>query len=153
MTRPARLPALIAAVAAVVVALDQLTKSLVVARLQDHAVHVVWTLRLTLSYNSGAAFSQGTGFTPFITIAVVALVAGMLFVARKVTTTPLAVALGLVLGGACGNLADRLLRGNGGAVIDFIDFQWWPVFNVADIAVCCGAVLLVLSTFRTAEAT
>jgi signal peptidase II len=77
-----------------------------------------------------------------------ALVGGMLWFARRVTSATLAVALGLVLGGAVGNLADRLVRGNGGAVIDFIDFQWWPVFNLADVAISCGAVLLVLRSLR-----
>jgi signal peptidase II len=64
----------------------------------------------------------------------------------------MAIALGLVLGGALGNLADRLIRGHGGAVIDFIDFQWWPVFNVADMAITIGAVLLVIAGFREGEA-
>jgi signal peptidase II len=67
----------------------------------------------------------------------------------------MAVALGMIVGGASGNLCDRLLRGDAGllhgSVVDFIDFQWWPVFNVADIGVVCGAILLVIATFRGSE--
>ncbi|MSX96337.1 MAG: signal peptidase II, partial [Actinobacteria bacterium] len=63
-----------------------------------------------------------------------------------------AVALGMIVGGALGNVLDRAFRGDAGffhgGVIDFIDFQWWPVFNVADIGVVCGAALLVISTLR-----
>jgi len=59
-----------------------------------------------------------------------------------------AVALGLLAGGAAGNLVDRLLRDHGGAVVDFIDLQWWPVFNLADAAITCGAVALVLASRR-----
>ncbi|HEX7167995.1 MAG TPA: signal peptidase II, partial [Acidimicrobiales bacterium] len=60
----------------------------------------------------------------------------------------MAAGLGLVLGGAVGNLADRLFRDHGGAVVDFVDLQWWPVFNVADIAISVGAVLLVVVGWR-----
>ena len=64
----------------------------------------------------------------------------------------MAVALGMIVGGASGNVADRLLRGDSGflqgSVVDFIDLQWWPVFNVADIGVVCGAILLSIATFR-----
>ena len=59
-----------------------------------------------------------------------------------------AVAMGLVLGGALGNLTDRVFRSNGGAVVDFIDPQWWPIFNVADAAVVCGAILLAITGWR-----
>jgi signal peptidase II len=138
----------IASVAALVIAADQVTKSLAVASLQDRIVHLVWTLQLNLSFNSGLAFSQGRGLTPLITIGGLVLVAGMLWFARNVADRGLAIALGLVLGGACGNLTDRLVRGHGGAVIDFLDLQWWPVFNVADIAISCGAVLLVVRSLR-----
>jgi signal peptidase II len=146
--RRPRLVHWIAVIAAAVVAADQVTKSLAVASLADRIVHVVWTLQLNLSFNSGLAFSQGRGLTPVITVAGLVLVAGLLWFARHVSDRTLAVALGLVLGGACGNLADRLVRGNGGAVIDFLDLQWWPVFNLADVAISCGAILLVLRSLR-----
>jgi signal peptidase II len=138
----------VAAAAAVVVAIDQITKTLALRTLADGPIHLFWTLRLNLSFNSGLAFSLGTGLTTWITFAAILLVVGLLVVSRRVTSLSMAIALGLVLGGALGNLTDRLVRGHGGAVIDFIDFQWWPVFNVADMAISIGAVLLVLTGFR-----
>ena len=136
------------AVVALVVLVDQLTKSWAVRELADRSIHLFWTLRLELSFNSGFAFSQGQGLTRYITVLVVLLIAVLVWWSRGVDSWLLAIALALLIGGAVGNLSDRLFRGNGGAVIDFIDPQWWPVFNVADMAVSCGAVLLVLSSFR-----
>jgi signal peptidase II len=133
------------AVAVAVVAVDQLTKSLAVSRLADGPVHLFWTLRLNLSFNSGAAFGLGRGSGPVVLVVGVVMLVVLLGVGRMALTHVVAaVALGLLLGGAAGNLFDRLLRDNGGAVIDFIDLQWWPIFNVADMAVTSGAVLLVL---------
>jgi signal peptidase II len=137
-----------AAVAAGVIAVDQVTKSLAVDRLSDGMVSVFWTLRFNLSFNSGLSFGQGRGLTGYITILGVLLVAGLLWWSRQIVQPAMAVGVALLIGGACGNLADRLFRSHGGAVIDFIDVQWWPVFNVADIAVSCGAVLLILATLR-----
>jgi signal peptidase II len=75
----------------------------------------------------------------------VLLLAVLLVVGTRSVETPwAAVGLGLLVGGAVGNLADRLVGGHGGAVVDFIDLQWWPAFNVADAAITCGAVLLVV---------
>ena len=133
--------------AAIVIAADQVTKSLALQALADGPIHVWWTLELDLSFNSGIAFSMGTGLTPLITIAAIVLAGVLLAFARRATSPLVAAALGLVLGGALGNLSDRLFRGHGGAVIDFIDPGWWPVFNVADIAVSSGAVLLLVGTF------
>jgi signal peptidase II len=147
-----RLPAIVAATAVVVVAVDQVTKSIAARALADGPVHLFWTLRLDLSLNSGLAFSLGPGLTPWITFVAVLLVAGLLFLARRVANVPTAIAVGLVLGGALGNLADRLVRGHGGAVIDFVDVGWWPVFNVADMAISVGAVLLVVLGFRDPKA-
>ena len=140
--------ALVATVAALVVALDQATKTWAVTTLDDGAIDVVWTLRFNLTFNSGLSFGQGRGLTGYITILAVLLVGGLVWWSRNVTSAPMATAVGLLLGGACGNLADRLFRAHDGAVVDFIDFQWWPVFNVADIAVFSGAALLVLATLR-----
>ena len=139
--------ALVAAIAAVVVLLDQVTKTLALNALADGPIEVFWTLRFDLSFNEGIAFSMGTGLTPLITIAVVVLVGVLIAFVRHVTSPLLAISLGLLLGGALGNVADRLFRGHGGAVIDFIDVQWWPVFNVADIAVSTGAILMIVASF------
>ena len=138
--------ALGAAVALVVVAVDQLTKTWAEHALRDHNVHVVWTLQFALTFNSGVAFGLGRGVTPILVVLAVAVAVVLIGFSRRVPTAARAVAMGLLLGGAAGNLVDRLVRANGGAVIDFIDLQWWPVFNVADAAVTCGAILLVLTS-------
>jgi signal peptidase II len=73
----------------------------------------------------------------------IAVVAVMIFMTGRRQPTPaVTVAMGLILGGALGNLVDRLFRHHGGAVIDFIDLQWWPVFNVADACLVVGGILL-----------
>ena len=139
---------LVGAVGAAVVAVDQATKTWAVDHLADRTIHLVWTLRLNLAFNSGAAFGVGRGYGPYVVAAAVTVLVVFLGLARTTLARNLllTVALGLVLGGALGNLTDRLLRQNHGAVIDFIDLQWWPVFNVADAAVSAGAVLLVLGS-------
>jgi signal peptidase II len=111
-----------------------------------------WTLRLNLSFNSGAAFGLGAGLGPFILVGAAMLVVVFFVIGRHSLTRSLllTVALGLVLGGAIGNLIDRVVRDNGGAVIDFIDLRWWPIFNVADAAISVGAVLLVAAGRRPA---
>ncbi len=146
-SRP-RLQLIIGGTAALVIAVDQLTKSLAVHYLRDAPVHLVGPLRLALTFNSGAAFSLAQGLTPELVIVGVALVAVVVVVGRAASTATTAIAVGLVLGGALGNLVDRLVRSNGGAVIDFIDLRYWPTFNVADACIVVGAVLLVLVGFR-----
>lgn len=141
------------ATAAVVVALDQAAKSWALAALVDGPIDVVWTLRLNLSFNSGAAFGIGRGLAPVLIAAGVVVLVVLIGAGRAASTSAVsAVALGLVVGGAVGNLADRLFRGHGGAVVDFIDFQWWPVFNVADMAITGGAALLILAGARDERA-
>ena len=111
---------------------------------------MVWTLQFNLVFNTGAAFSQGRGLGPFIGVAAAVVVVVLLWTGRAVPNRLGAVAMGAVLGGALGNLSDRAFRRGdgflGGAVVDFIDFQWFPVFNVADIGVVGGAFLLMLAT-------
>lgn len=147
--------ALIAPVAAAVFVLDQLTKQWAVATLDDRTIDVVWTLRFNLVRNTGAAFSLLVGLGPFIAIGVVVVVIVLVRTGRSAATRPMAVAIGLIVGGALGNLADRVFRSGdgflGGAVVDFVDLQWWPVFNVADASVVIGSALLVLSGMRTVE--
>ncbi|WP_228389479.1 signal peptidase II [Cumulibacter manganitolerans] len=104
---------------------------------------------LTLARNSGAAFSMGTGITIVISCVVIVVAVGIAVVARKVRWAPWAWALGLILGGALGNLADRIFRHPAplrGAVIDYLSLfdpygQVWPIFNVADMCVVCGGIL------------
>ena len=140
------------ATAAGVVAVDQVTKTLAVRGLSDGAVDLFWTLRLNLSFNSGAAFGLGRGVAPIVLGLGIVMVVALLGLGRMAAERWMAaVALGLLLGGAMGNLADRLFRDHGGAVVDFIDFQWWPIFNVADIGITLGAALMVLASRRPAE--
>jgi signal peptidase II len=138
--------AVTAVAAAAVVAADQTSKTWALHRLADGPLHVAWRLRFLLTFNSGAAFSLGRGVTPFLVAAGVVLLLVLLFLGRSVATLPAALALGLLLGGAVGNLTDRVVRHHHGAVIDFIDVRPWPTFNLADSAVVCGAILLVFTS-------
>ena len=132
---------------------DQLTKSWAVRSLGDgDVVDVVWTLRFNLAYNSGASFSMGRGAGRWIALVAIVIVCLLVWQARKASTRLTAVALGMIVGGALGNVVDRAFRAGGegflgGSVVDFIDFQWWPVFNIADIGVVVGAILLVVASF------
>jgi signal peptidase II len=135
-------------VAAGVVLVDQITKEWAVSTLAGHEPrHVVWTLQWNLSFNSGMAFSRGQGMGVVIGLIALVVVAVIIGAVRTNTNRTVAVAAGLVVGGALGNVVDRLFRGDGfmrGAVIDFIDFQWFPIFNVADMAVNVGGALFII---------
>lgn len=149
---------IMAVIAAVLLLVDQITKNLAVAHLPelDPQPFLGEVLQLTLLYNSGAAWGLGAGITPVVTCLQMAIVVGVLVFAVKAVRSPsYAVALGLILGGALGNIHDRLLRPPGpfrGAVVDFLELPNWPVFNVADMAVVGGAILVVaLSLFGVAS--
>ncbi|MHB1986878.1 MAG: signal peptidase II [Acidimicrobiales bacterium] len=139
---------LLGAVALVVLTADQVTKSLAVAHLQSHAIHIAGPFSLRLEYNSGIAFSIGTTLTGPIILVAGALVLVVVWLARRVPTTLSAVAVGLILGGAVGNLSDRIFRGHHGAVVDFLYTRYWPTFNVADASIVCGCALLAWSVLR-----
>ena len=147
-----RLTTVVTGVAALVVAVDQLTKWWALNTLDDRDIDLFWTLRLHLVRNSGAAFSLAGGRGGLIAILAIAVVIGLIGFGRAIDTKLGAVALGLVLGGAVGNLVDRFFRDGtgflGGAVTDFVDLQWWPVFNVADAAVTIGGLLIVFVVAR-----
>jgi signal peptidase II len=134
-----------------VIALDQLTKAWVLHALADGPIHLVGAVRLNLTRNTAGAFGLGGAAVPFLAVVALGLV---VFMASSGATTRhpvLALAVGLVLGGALGNLADRLFRGHGflsGAVIDFVDLRVWPVFNLADAAITVGCLLLVWTGWR-----
>jgi len=136
------------AVVAIVVLVDQLTKWWAVDRLASGPVHVVWRLDLALSFNSGSAFSLFQGATIFIVVVAVALVAVLLALVWRAPSLGRAAVLGLILGGALGNLSDRLFRGDHGAVVDFVEFHFWPTFNVADACITVGCILLAVSLLR-----
>ena len=144
---------LLGAVAAAVLVLDVVTKVLVVAELEGRRTLELLggQLLIRVSRNPGAAFSFAPDATLLFTAIAIVVVVVILRVARRLGSAGWALSLGLLLGGASGNLVDRLLRSPGpgrGAVVDFIDFQVWPSFNVADSAIVTGGALAVLLSLR-----
>lgn len=137
-------------VGAVIAVADQLTKNWAEATLPllDPQPFLGEFLQLTLLYNSGAAWGLGAEITPVVTGIQILIVLGVIvFALRAVRSLWYTLALGLILGGALGNIHDRLLRPPGpfhGEVVDFLELPNWPVFNVADMAVVGGAILVVL---------
>ncbi|MFR9675097.1 signal peptidase II [Streptomyces sp. TR06-5] len=145
--------AVLLGVAGLAYALDLISKLIVVHSLEGReeiALLGPW-LRLEVVRNPGAAFGFGETLTVVLTVIAVAVIVVILRIARKLCSAPWAVALGLLLGGAFGNLTDRLFRSPGvfrGEVVDFIAPRYFAVFNLADSAIVCGGVLIVLLSFR-----
>lgn len=143
------LRALTALVAVAIVVADQATKHWALNALGDgRTIDIVGSLRFNLAFNTGMAFAKGQGIGPIIAVVGVIVVAYLLIGLRR-DTRPGAVFVGMVAGGAAGNIVDRLFRGEGwlrGAVVDFIDLQWWPIFNIADAAIVLGAGALVVAS-------
>lgn len=143
----------ILAVAIIVLVADIITKQIVVATLSNRTISLLGGfLKLTQTRNPGAAFSIGG---PSTTVLFTAIAAGVIvFILRasgQIRSLPWAMTLGLLLGGATGNLTDRLLRSPGffrGYVVDWIELPHWPVFNVADSSIVCGGVLAVILAMR-----
>ncbi len=138
--------------AAIAYVLDRVTKIWAERTLADAPIELVrGALTLRYTTNSGGAFSLGQS-APWLfagaTIAVSLVIVATSFRHRDPVV---AVALGLILGGALGNLTDRALRGPGlsGKVIDFVDPHIWPIFNVADASIVVGALLLAWSSYRS----
>jgi signal peptidase II len=132
---------------------DLVSKTIVVATLSDRAPLRLLGGLLTLRElrNSGAAFSIGTSVTVVFTLIALGVIVAILRTARRLRSIPWAITLGLLLGGATGNLGDRLFRSPGflrGDVVDWIELPHWPVFNVADASIVCGGVLAVLLAAR-----
>jgi signal peptidase II len=142
------------AIAAFVLAADAITKAIVVAHLrEDQPVHLIGNvLMLWLTRNPGAAFSVGTGETVVFTVIAFAVIVYIARTARRLYSLGWAIALGLLLGGAMGNLADRIFRAPGlfrGDVVDWIAVtRYYPIFNLADSAIVCGGILTVLLALR-----
>ncbi|MFF8944946.1 signal peptidase II [Streptomyces sp. NPDC014864] len=153
LPRGRRRIAVLFVVAAFAYALDLISKMIVVARLEHHAsIEIVgdW-LKLEAIRNAGAAFGFGEAFTVIFTMIAAAVIVVIARLARKLYSLPWAIALGLLLGGALGNLTDRIFRAPGvfeGAVVDFIAPKHFAVFNLADSAIVCGGILIVLLSFR-----
>jgi signal peptidase II len=155
---------LLLTVAAVVLATDIASKAIVVSTLSDRSCSAgrhspsapVWLLggflKLCQSRNPGAAFSiGGPSETIVFTAIAVGVITYIVRASRRISSLPWALALGLLLGGAMGNLADRIFRSPGpfrGWVVDWIELPHWPVFNLADSSIVCGGVLMVLIAAR-----
>lgn len=140
-------------IAGAVWVLDQITKIVAMDRLtgRDPVELAGGLLTLRLVRNPGAAFGLAGGATVVFSLVAIVVVVAILRTARKLGSSGWALALGLVLGGAVGNLTDRLVRDPGplrGHVVDFLELPNWPVFNLADTAICVGAGVVVLMTMR-----
>ena len=136
-----------------VLLIDQITKSIAVSKLDPtEPIKLFFTLQLNLIRNPGASFSIGENLTPYI--ATVAILASITIAYLGwIETKPRGMFLyGIVLGGVFGNVIDRVFRSGdgflGGEVVDFIDLQWWPIFNFADVALVIGLPLLLYSRYR-----
>jgi signal peptidase II len=144
---------LLLGIAAGVLALDQLTKLWAVEALADGPIYIVGPVRFNLTHNTAGAFGLGGAAIPFLALGALVLVVAM--AATGTTRRPgIAVSVGLVLGGAVGNLVDRIFRDPGllrGAVVDFVDLRFWPVFNLADAAITSGCVLLLVLGWKAEE--
>jgi signal peptidase II len=141
-------------IAAVVIA-DQASKDWALNSLSDgRTIDLVWTLRFNLVFNSGMAFSQGQGLGRLIGLLAIGVAVWLWFSLRKATSRLSVIGTSMLIGGALGNVVDRMFRGEkwlAGAVVDFIDLQWFPVFNIADSAVTVGAALLIFASVATSR--
>jgi signal peptidase II len=143
-------PVWVVTAVAAIVAVDQLTKAWAVSALADGPVRVFGdTVKLELARNSGSAFSRFQGYTPVLAILAIVITTLIARAVRHASDRWVIIGLVLVLGGALGNLTDRLARSPGflrGYVVDFVAVGWWPLFNVADSCVTVGAIVLVIRT-------
>lgn len=147
-----RAPVLLAL--ALVVA-DQASKHWAVNELTNNrTIDIVWTLQFNLAFNSGMAFSRGQGLGPVIAVVATLVIVWLLVSLRGIGGRLATFGMGCVIGGAAGNLVDRAFRGDAwlsGAVVDFIDFQWFPIFNIADMAINVGAGALILNALLSSR--
>ena len=150
MTRKQRAYARLLGLAAAIVVVDQVTKQLALDNLQDSALALIpRVLALRLAYNPGGAFGILQSAPWLFLIAGFVIVAVILVWAGRLEEPWLITPLALVLGGGLGNLIDRLFRDLDGRVVDFIDLSFWPTFNVADMAIVSGVILIAFSSMRS----
>lgn len=136
--------------AGVVVALDQITKSMALSALEDGPVDLIsGALSFRLTFNPGGAFGLFQGLPGFFLIATLVVIVLILVWAHKLEDQRWAIPLGMVLGGGVGNVIDRIIRETDGRVVDFIDFHWWPVFNLADASIVVGIAAILLLSSRS----
>jgi signal peptidase II len=145
-------PRRLALVVTLIVLADQWSKSWAVNALADgRTIDLVWTLRFALGFNSGIAFSQAQDLGAVIGLIAMVAVVMLARAAIRATTALSTYGLTLITAGALGNLSDRVFRGDAwlrGHVVDFIDFQWFPVFNIADSSITVGAGILIIGLSR-----
>ena len=137
-----------ALVVALVLAVDQITKAWALEELAPGETRdLLGPLKLVLAFNTGSAFSLGSGSGPVIAVLAIVIVGVVVWAGRHYTSWPAVVIQGLVVGGALGNLTDRVMRAEdgwfSGSVVDFLRLPNWPIFNVADMAITGGALALV----------
>ncbi|MFM8948410.1 MAG: signal peptidase II [Acidimicrobiaceae bacterium] len=141
-------------ITAVVIA-DQASKNWALNYLSEgRTIDLVWTLRFNLVFNSGMAFSQGQGLGRLIGLLAIGVAVWLWLGLRKATSQLSVIGTSMLIGGALGNVVDRMFRGEkwlAGAVVDFIDLQWFPVFNIADSAVTVGAAMLIFASVATSR--
>ena len=144
--------------ALVVVVLDQISKGLAVAHLESgRDISLIGSLlKLSFARNSGAAFSVGTSATLLFTALAVAACVGIIWFSKRITSVAWAVVFGAILGGALGNLLDRIFRAPQkmqGHVVDFIELPNYPIFNLADSAIFCATIAGIILTVRAVPIT
>jgi signal peptidase II len=135
--------------AVVILALDQMSKAWALSRLSGfRTFHLTWKIDFQLAFNQGMAFSRGQSLGKVIAIAAFVIIIALGWFARTVENKWQLICIGVVMGGAAGNLSDRIFRAGtgflGGRVVDFINPHFWPVFNVSDSAIVVGGILLAL---------
>jgi len=129
---------------------DQLTKAWAVATLDDRTIDVVPTVALRLTYNSGFSFGAGSGLGPVVGVAVAVIIVFIGFRLASEHHPRRIVLMAAILGGAVGNLLDRVFRTDGGwpltgEVVDFVDVSWYAVFNVADAVLVCAVIVFIVT--------
>ena len=137
------------AISLLVIVIDQISKAWALSSLADREIEGPFGSSLRLVFNRGSAFSLGESFGPIFGVLAIIVSIAMFWVVGKVVQRPVVSGLGLIQGGAIGNVIDRAFReGDGflsGAVIDFLEIgDWWPVFNIADVAIVIGGFLVAI---------
>ncbi len=131
-------------VAFLVILADQLSTSWALSRLSKGTMHIVGPLSFSLVMNTGFSFGIARGSSPIIAIVALLFVVGLVWMALRTKSMLLVAAYGMIIGGALGNLADRVFRSDHGAVVDFIHLRYWPTFNIADACIDIGVLLVVI---------
>jgi len=150
---PLRRSAIMMAVAVAVVIVDQVVTSWAVHRLVRGPIHVIGPLDLQLQVNTGSAFGLAQGWAPVIGALALVMVVVLVVATRRAQSDGMAAAIGLVVGGAVGNLVDRVFRHYHGGVVDFIALRFWPTFNVADACITVGIVFVAWGLWRGSSPT